>query len=270
MAKNDVRDDVLKKEFAVSRTPKMHKAYYVILAVVAVVAVASVLFFMNGKTDYYVDWEAYGKALSNLQNNYDDYDKVILKIDNSIEVTKEEYYKLKIMNDLTFNALLKEYDEYIKKYGAELSATQKAEMKPKPVTDDEIINNLILLELGYMESQKYNIFVTYETAYAQVYSSYESYQEIIAGEITDQTLYNNAKDSLEQMQLVAKGMNITIEQYISYLANDSIKNFAVAQLEARWQNEFQNSNYSGTVDDYIDQMYDVIMANHSIEKLGLE
>ncbi len=259
--------DVLKTEFAQSKTSlkKNHFIYlYIIIAIAAIVAV--VYFVSSYRPKLSVDWEAYGKALASLEKDYSDYSRVIIKVGDN-EIAKEEYYKLKIMDKYTFDSLMIEYYGYID--NNDVSAEEREELKPKHVTDEEIIDQLIRTEVGYLEAMEAGIYMNYAMAYSQISANYKAYQSIIDAYESTEVIYQRAAESMMQMQLVATGMGITVDEYLEYLANDSIKMLAAASLEEQWQEEFEDSEFDGTVDEYIDAKYEEAIQKYSVENYGL-
>ena len=46
-----------------------------------------------------------------------------------------------------------------------------------------------------------------------------------------------------------------MDEYLEYLAQDSLKLFATTLLEEKWQNEFKDSENDGNVDEYIESKF---------------
>lgn len=263
--------DVLKQEFAVSKTTANKKYYYIICAVIAAVIVAVIgIYIYMRKSSLSVDWYAYGKALATIETTYDDYDRVIVSIGDDTVITKKEYYKLKILNDYTFNALLEEYNKYVEKHADTLTDEEKRELKPVSATDEEIVASLIDMEVGYLEAMASDVHMNYAVAYSQVNATYLTYKNIMEEYSSEDELYINAKESIEQMEAVASGMGCTLDEYIEYLAEDSIKKFACSILEERWQTEFKSTDFNGTVDDYLAYKYAEARKKYNIVDYGLE
>ena len=270
--KVNFESDVLKQEFAVSKSAKHKKYYYyIIYAVIAVMLCVAVGYYIYKKsTSFNVDWYAYGKALASIEESYDDYDRVIISVGDEVKVTKEEYYKLKILSDYTFNGLMAEYNKYIKKNAGSITDEEKEKLKPTRVTDEDILDSIIDMEVGYLEAKASGVHMNYAVAYSQINASYLTYKNIMEEYSPDTEIYVSARDSIEQMELVASGMGYTIDEYIEYLANDSIKKFACSLLEERWQAEFKTSDFTGTVDEYVTSKYADIRAKYSVVNYGLE
>ena len=141
--------DVLKQEFAAAKPAKGKKYYYVIYALIAVALITAVGYYIYLKnTELSVDWYGYGKALASLKEDHSDYEDIIIAIGDDVKVTKEEYYKLKILNDYTFDGLIIEYNKYIEKNCENMTAEEKAELKPEVVSDVEILESIINTEIG--------------------------------------------------------------------------------------------------------------------------
>lgn len=263
--------DVLKQEFAVSKTATNKKYYYIICVIAAVVLIAMVgIYFYMQKDSLSVDWYAYGKALATIETTYDDHDRVIVSIGDDTVITKKEYYKLKILNDYTFNALLEEYNKYVEKHADTLTDEEKNELKPVRATDEEIVESLIDIEIGYLEAMASDVHMSYAVAYSQVNATYLTYKNIMEEYSSEDELYINAKESIEQMEAVASGMDCTLDEYIEYLAEDSIKKLACSLLEERWQTEFKSTDFDGTVDDYLVYKYAEARKKYNIIDHGLE
>lgn len=262
---------VLKQEFAASNTSGNKKYYYIIFAVAALVLVAAVGYYIYKKQNSLsVDWYAYGKALASIETIYEDHADAIISIGDDVIVTKKEYYKLKILNDYTFDALLIEYNNYIEKNKDTLTNEEKQALKPVRATDEDILESLTDIEVGYLEAMASNVHMNYAIAYSQVNSTYLTYKNIMEEYSSDSDLYISARDSIEQMELVASGMGCTLEEYLEYLAEDSIKKFACSLLEEKWQAEFKTSDFSGTVDDYIEYKYSEARKKYNVVNYGLE
>ena len=262
--------DVLKQEFAAAKPAKGKKYYYVIYALIAAALITAVGYYIYLKnTELSVDWYGYGKALASLKEDHSDYEDIIIAIGDDINVTKEEYYKLKILNDYTFDGLIIEYNKYIEKNGENMTAEEKAELKPEVVSDDEILESIINTEIGYLEAMKAGVHMDYATAYSQVNANYLTYKDIMDIYEPQDELYIKAEESIKQMELVASGMGVSIDEYIEYLARDSIKILAAAILEEQWQSEFKDLDFDGTVDDYISYKYDTARENYTINIYGL-
>ena len=76
------------------------------------------------------------------------------------------------------------------------------------------------------------------------------------------------------MELTAKGMGLTMEEYMEYLAREYMKSDAVAELEMRWQSQYYTDGFEtvteqySTVDEYIDYMYEQAMQQHTVERIA--
>lgn len=242
----------------------------VIIGIIVVASIAVLLIRKLGKEDYSVDWEAYGKALAEITEKYDDCDKVILKIGDT-EVKKYEYYKLKVLDDYTFNAILEQYEEYITTgAGSTLTDAEKESNRPKMPDDEDIIDGLIETETGYICAVNEGIDMTYEEALEKVTDLYETYRKILLIYPEGDSLYESTKISMQQLKLTAKGMGKTDEEYLKYLAEDSRKSLVIGALESKWQGEFSESDYDGTVDEYIAERYEAARASIVVVRYGLE
>lgn len=251
------------------------KLLYIIGAAVIIIFIALVVLFFIDKSskNRYVDWKKYGEELVSIEQNYPDFDKVILKIGNT-EVKKIEFYKLKLLNDYTFNGLMKSYEEHMEIYKNMYTEEEIKNMKPHRVSNAEMIDSLIRLEIAYSEALFNEIKINKDVAYDRIHAVYEQYEGIIKlkeENYIDETdsRYIGAAESIEQMNLVASGMGLDIDGYIRYLAEDLMKSIAMTMLEEMWQDEFRKSDYTGTVDDYIEEQYRIIYQKYEVIKYGL-
>ena len=64
-------------------------------------------------------------------------------------------------------------------------------------------------------------------------------------------------------------MGISIDEYISYLAQDTIKAMASTALEEKWQNLYADSEYKGDVTAYIEEQYEAAYKKYEIVDYGL-
>ena len=81
---------------------------------------------------------------------------------------------------------------------------------------------------------------------------------------------SSAKEFVDQIALIAKGMNVSVDEYLVELSRDSMKSMAITMLEDRWQTEFRNSNFDGTVEEFIDNCYEVLEQKYTVVIYGLE
>ena len=86
----------------------------------------------------------------------------------------------------------------------------------------------------------------------------------------DSDLYKSAKEFVDQIALIAKGMDVSVDEYLVDLSRDSMKSMAITMIEDRWQTEFRNSNFDGTVDEYIDSRYKALEQKYTVVVYGLE
>ena len=61
-----------------------------------------------------------------------------------------------------------------------------------------------------------------------------------------------------------------VDEYLVELSRDSMKSMAITMIEDRWQTEFRNSNFDGTIDEYIDYCYEVLKQKYTVVMYGLE
>lgn len=273
MGKNRVNfeTEAVKREFAASKSVGINK--YVRIGII-VFALAIIVFigynFINEKlgNNGTVDWVAYGKALAEIETKYDDCEKVILKIDGN-EIKKTEFYKLRIAQDYLYNSFMKEYRDYVKEHD-DLSNEELENLKPHNLTDEEIVENLIRTELGYVAAMDAGLEMDYDRAYTQMNSMYYYYIEIVdtADETSDIAI--KAQEFITQAELVSKGMGITVNDYVRYLSRESMKSMAMSMLEAQWQTYFEDSDYDGDIDAYIEKRYKDLESVYEIENFGLE
>lgn len=274
MGKNKVgfETEAVRREFAASKSVGLNK-YVRICIIVLVVAIVvfvgyNVLNDKFGSNKATVDWLAYGKALSDIETKYDDCDKIILKVGNN-EVKKLDFYKQRIAQDYLFDSFKKEYDDYVKEH-TDLSKEELENLKPHNLTDDEILDNLVRTELGYVAAMDAGVEMDYDRAYTQMNSMYYYYIELVESADENSEVAAKAQEFLTQAELVSKGMGITINDYIRYLSRDSMKSMAMSLLEEEWQNYFENSNFDGDIDEYIEKRYKDLESVYEIEIIGLE
>ncbi len=228
--------------------------------------------FNKDQVSFDVDWKAYGKALAGIDETYSDCDKVIVKVGDA-KITKKEYYKLRIADDYTFNALLEKYEVYCNEGdGKDLSDEEKEKLRPHRTTDEEILTSLAKVEMVYMEAMEAGVHMDDSVAYQQMQSTYSTYLAIVDlySDQTDLDIYQSALESMAEMQLVAEGMGVSVDEYLKYLAEDNMKALAGALLEEKWQDEFKNSDYAGDVDDYIAEKYEAVFEKYTPEYASLE
>lgn len=274
MGKNKVgfETEAVRREFAASKSVGINK--YVRIGILVLVAAIVVFVGYNVIDDKFgsnkgsVDWVGYGKALSEIESKYDDCDSVILKV-GSNEIKKLEFYKLRIAQDYLYNSFMKEYDDYVKEHD-DLTKEELEELKPHNLSDDEIVENLIRTELGYLASIDAGLSMDYDKAYTQMNSMYYYYLEIV--DTVDETsdIAIKAQEFLTQAELVSQGMGVTINDYVRYLSQESMKSMAMSLLEEEWQTYFENNDFDGDVDEYIEKRYNDLEAVYTIEKFGLE
>lgn len=272
MAKNKVsfETEEVRRQFAASKSVSNGRFSKIILAALCIVVVlAGAVYAAKLFSNKEVDWEAYGEALAKLEEKYDDHDKVILVVGGN-EIKKSEYYKIKILNKFTFDSLMELYEEYIDDFGSTMNKDEIEALKPVPVKDEDIINDLILLEIGYLEAIKCGVAYNSETAYSKMNTTYYAYQEVLTTNSEEEEVYRKAKEFLDQAAAVAKGMGVTRDDYIRYLAEDSIKSLSVTELESDWQEAFTDSDYEGSVEEYIDERYEALKQLYSVEIRGLD
>jgi hypothetical protein len=169
-----------------------------------------------------------------------------------------------------YNSFVKDYEEYVEKHKDSLTQAEIEELKPEKMTDDEILQNLIDLEIAYIAALEADVTINYAIAQAQMANLYANNQYVLKNEDKDSDVYKSAKEFVDQIALIAKGMGITVDAYLVELSRDSMKSMAVTMLEDRWQIEFRNSNFDGTIDEYIDNSYEVIKQKYTVTVYGLE
>ncbi len=212
-------------------------------AAALILIVAALLYFLVFRKERGFDYEAYGQALTEIENKADK-DQVIILIDGSVEIPKSEYYKLK---------LLAEYSEI-------------------EMDDDVIYESLIQAEIGYLEAVEAGVYVSYEKSLDIQHTQYRQCQYFV--ENKEEGYYEQAKEFLSQMELTAKGMGLTMEEYMEYLAREYMKSDAVAELEMRWQSQYYTDGFEtvteqySTVDEYIDYMYEQARQQHTVERIA--
>lgn len=274
MGKNKVgfETEAVRREFAASKSVGLNK--YVRICIIALVVAIVVFVGYNVFNDKFgsnkatVDWLAYGKALSDIETKYDDCDKIILKVGNN-EVKKIDFYKQRIAQDYLFDSFTKEYKDYVKEH-PDLSKEELEELKPHNLTDDEIIENLVRTELGYVAAMDAGVEMDYDRAYTQMNSMYYYYIELVESADENSEVAAKAQEFLTQAELVSKGMGTTVNDYIRYLSQDSMKSMAMSLLEEEWQNYFENSDFEGDIDEYIEKRYKDLETLYTIEIIGLE
>lgn len=274
MGKNKVgfETEAVRREFAASKSVGLNK--YVRICIIALVVAIVVFVGYNVFNDKFgsnkatVDWLAYGKALSDIETKYDDCDKIILKVGNN-EVKKIDFYKQRIAQDYLFDSFMKEYKDYVKEH-PDLSKDELEELKPHNLTDDEIIENLVRTELGYVAAMDAGVEMDYDRAYTQMNSMYYYYIELVESADENSEVAAKAQEFLTQAELVSKGMGTTVNDYIRYLSQDSMKSMAMSLLEEEWQNYFENSDFEGDIDEYIEKRYKDLESLYTIEIIGLE
>ena len=272
--KINFQKEAVMREFAPNRSVGKKRWIGILVLAVAIIAVAvvGVKYVIDNKpsaTEYSVDWEGYGKALAQIKDTYHDYDKVIARVkDNDIE--KIDFYKHRIVQDYMYNSFVKDYEEYVEKHKDSLTQAEIEELKPEKMTDDEILQNLIDLEIAYIAALEADVTINYAIAQAQMANLYANNQYVLKNEDKESDVYKSAKEFVDQIALIAKGMGITVDAYLVELSRDSMKSMAVTMLEDRWQIEFRNSNFDGTIDEYIDNSYEVIKQKYTVKVYGLE
>ena len=272
--KINFQTEAVRREFA----PNSHKGNkkLAVIAVIAcaiiAIAVVFVIRFMDDRqptTEYSVDWLGYGEALAKIKETYPDYDKVILRVkDNEIE--KLDFYKLRLVQDYMYAAFVEEFEDYVEKHKDSLTQEQIEESRPTRMTDEEIIENLIMLEIGYIAALEADVPINYAIAQAQMTNLYANNLYVLKTEEKDSDLYKSAKEFVDQIALIAKGMDVSVDEYLVDLSRDSMKSMAITMIEDRWQTEFRNSNFDGTVDEYIDSRYKALEQKYTVVVYGLE
>ncbi len=273
MSKNKVsfETEAVRREFAASKSIGINK--YVKTGMIAVVA--AILLFVGygvisnsiGRNNGAVDWLGYGKTLSEIETKYDDCDKVILRVGGN-EIKKLEFYKLRTAQDYLFNTFMKEYDDYVKNNDT-LTKEELAELKPHVLTDEEIVDNLIRTEIGYIAAMDAGLEMDYDIAYTKINSMYYYYLELIDKMDEMSSIAIKAQDFITQAELVSEGMGITVNDYVRYLSRESMKSMAMSMLEEEWQADFEKGDYDGDIDDYIEKRYKNLESVYEIERLGL-
>lgn len=274
MKKNKVgfETEAVRREFAASKSVSMNK--YIRAGIIALAAAIIVFIGYNAVKDNFgsgkgtVDWVGYGKALSDIESKYDDCDRVILKVGGN-EIKKFEFYKLRIAQDYLFDSFMKEYDDYLKEH-TEITQEEKEQLKPHNLTDEEIVENLIRTELGYIAAMDAGLSMDYDKAYTQLNSMYYYYLEIVDAADETSEVAIKANEFLTQAELVSKGMGVEITDYVRYLSQESMKSMAMSLLEEEWQTYFETDDFDGDIDDYIEKRYKELESVYKIENFGLE
>ncbi len=260
--------DALKQEFAASKTSVGKKYYTYLYIIIALIVVgAAVYFIATYRPNLEVDWESYGRSVANIKNNYKDSDKIILEIDGT-SVKKEEFYKLMLLDKYTFKVQQKYYYDIIDN-NPDMTPEQKEQIKPHRPSKEQMLDELINTEIGYKEALSIGIKMDYEISLKKIMDNYSSYEEILQTYDESTEIYQNANDSMTQMKLVASGMGLSMEEYLEYLARDTMKVFACAELEVKWHDEFKTSEFDGTVDDFVYNKYMELRSKYSIKNYGL-
>ena len=272
--KINFQKDAVMREFAPNRSVGKKRWIGILVLAVAIIAVAvvGVKYVIDNKpsaTEYSVDWEGYGKALAKIEETYPDHNKIIVRVkDNDIE--KLVFYKQRLVQDYMYAAFVEEFEKYVEKHKDHLTQEQIEESRPKRMTDDEIVESMIRVEMGYIAALEADIPINYAIAQAQMINLYANNQYVLKNEDKESDVYKSAKEFVDQIALIAKGMDISVEEYLIELSRDSMKSMAITMIEDRWQTEFRNSNYDGTVDDYIDNCYEVLKQKYTVVMYGLE
>jgi len=215
------------------------KLALIFIAIVAI-GVAATVFIINRPN---VNWVLYGKTLAQIEL-YEDKDEVIATV-NGIEIYKSQYYEVKALDECTFKGLMAEYKQF-KKQHPYLTEEELMEYYPTHLTDDEIIESLVVTEMLYQEALKKGKAMTYEEGLAD--------QKLQIKQLEAFSPENSsAADMLKQLHDVAKGMDISFDDYVIYLARDYYKTYSAAQMEADWHDEFVGveAEFAGDVNDYI-------------------
>lgn len=229
-------------------------------------------FNKNKEVSFEVDWKGYGEAIASIEKTYQDHDKVIVRVGDS-QITKKEYYKLRLADDYTFNALLEKYEIYCTEgEGKDLSDEEKEKLRPQKTTDKDIVTSLAKVEMVYQEAMAAGVHMDDSVAYQQMQSTYATYLAILDlyEDNKDLDIYKNALESVAEMGLVAEGMGISVEEYIKYLAEDNMKSLAGALLEEKWQEEFRDTDFKGDVDEFIEEKYNAVYEKYDPVYYDLE
>ena len=203
-----------------------------------------------------VDWVSYGKALANIEA-YEDKDEVIATV-NGVEIYKSQYYEVKALDECTFKGLMAEYKKF-KRQNPDFTEEELLAYYPTHLTDSEIIESLVITEVLYQESALLGKAMTYE-------------EGLDAQKLQVRQLEAFAPDNesvaemLGQLKDVAKGMDITLDDYVIYLARDYYKTYSAGQMEADWHDEFVDVEveFAGDVNDYIAMKTAEVRKNYNI------
>ena len=269
------QNEELMREFNPNRASRKNKRAPIIVLACIVVAIAavSIAWFVKNQApsteEYTVDWVAYGEAISKIKETYSDYNKVIARVkDNNIE--KIDFYKHRIVQDFMYEAFVEEYEEYVEKHKDSLTQEQIEDLRPDRMTDQEILDNLVSLEMGYIAALEADIYINYAVAQSQMVSLYSNNVYVVKNEDKESDIYKKAKEFVDQIALIAKGMGVSVDEYLVELSRDSMKSMAITMLEDRWQTDFRNSNFDGTVDEFIDNSYEMLKQKYTVVIYGLE
>ena len=183
---------------------------------------------------------------------------------------KLDFYKHRLVQDYMYAAFVEEFEEYVEKHKDSLTQEQIEESRPTRMTDEEIIENLITVEMGYIAALEADVPINYAIAQTQMTNLYANNLYVLKSEDKDSDLYKSAKEFVDQIALIAKGMDISVDEYLVELSRDSMKSMAITMIEDRWQTEFRNSNFDGTIDEYIDYCYEVLKQKYTVVMYGLE
>jgi len=266
--------EAVRREFATNST-KGNKKWVAVTIIACLIIAIAVVFAVRSMDDdlptdeYSVDWEGYGEALANIKETYPDHSKIIARVkDNDIE--KLDFYKHRLVQDYMYAAFVEEFEEYVEKHKDSLTQEQIEESRPTRMTDEEIIENLITVEMGYIAALEADVPINYAIAQTQMTNLYANNLYVLKSEDKDSDIYKSAKEFVDQIALIAKGMDISVDEYLVELSRDSMKSMAITMIEDRWQTEFRNSNFDGTIDEYIDYCYEVLKQKYTVVMYGLE
>jgi hypothetical protein len=230
----------------------------IVITIVVVIFIA----FLAINTGFAEDiWSYIGKQAASIRGQKSD---VTIATVGNTRITQKDLDLAMLMREKTYELQSKEIKESILKDPSIKEELQN--VMPEQPTKEKVLNSLIEKEILYQEAVKRNCDVSLNEAKKYLEDNKKTYDDILSGELTVVDK-NAAVEAYTNMEDFAKGMGMSVEEYMEYLAPTVQKELSIAKLQ---QSILQSAsidirNNPQKAEEYFNKQKEEIKKNYDVK-----
>ena len=233
--------------FSVKKKTSKKGLWLTVGGIALILALAVLLYFLVFIKEDRIDYKGYGMALAEIETRADK-DETILLIDGEHQVPRSEFYKMQTL----------------------------AQFSGVKLTEEEIYDSLARMEIAYLEALADGVYITYEKSLDTQRVQYQQCLYFLEHQEEGPAYYEQAKQTLYEMEQISQGMGLTMDEYLEYLAKDYMKSTAVSELETRWYADYYRDGFErvtehyASFEEYVNYQYAQAAERHTVERIELQ